>query len=315
MCDRVCFLLCILYFFVAFVWSQAAWVKGGCWRLIKSQTPFSVQRDALLTSNMAASAELPAFKGVDCLISRRVSARRWRIVKHKSEPRVPAWHPACYLKTPPSMPVFGRPANACLIREAEITVHQRGFLPARCHGSLFRRVRVNSKKGGWRRVWKLSTPWLVSGGGNFRKVPMTQVWNGIHDCCPQTWACHIFFFFSRRPRKIGPPVSEWLTARRDRLNSSGPCSSQSGPACSRGCAGWAPPSGSRSWSGRCCRSGGTAGRAEGRWGCSSCKERRPTGSGCPRCSGYDWKQEGRRPKQGKEEEAVGGDVINCFQSC
>lgn len=135
-------------FFVVFVWSQAAWVKGGFWRLIKSQTPFSVQCDALLTSNMAASAELPAFKGVDCLISRRVSARWWRIVKHESEPRVPAWHPACYLKTPPSMLVFGRPANACLIREAEITVHQRGFLPARCHGSLFRRVRVNSKKGG-----------------------------------------------------------------------------------------------------------------------------------------------------------------------
>lgn len=108
-------------------------------------------------------------------------------------------------------------------------------------------------------------------------------------------------FFATVTELSVPPVSGWLTARQDQLNSSGPCSSQSEPACTRGCAGWAPPRGSRSCSGRCCRSGGTAGRGEGKLGCSSWKERHPAGNGYPRCSGYDW----NKKKNKKREEGRG----------
>lgn len=90
-----------------------------------------------------------------------------------------------------------------------------------------------------------------------------------------------------------PPVLRWLTEPQDQLNSSNPCSSRSGPACSHGCAGWAPLTGSRSCGGRCCLSAGTAGRAEARLGCSSWKERRPAGNVHPRYSGYDWRDKWR----------------------
>lgn len=87
-----------------------------------------------------------------------------------------------------------------------------------------------------------------------------------------------------------PPVLRWLTAHQDQLNSSTPCSSRSEPAYSRGCAGWVPLIGTHSCGGRCCPSGGTAGKGEGRRGYSSWKERHPTGTGRPRYSGYDWRQ-------------------------
>lgn len=122
----------------------------------------------------------------------------------------------------------------------------------------------------------------------------------LYECSVFRLPIFLRYFFAIVTELSVPPVSGWLTARRDQLNSSGPCSSQPEPACSRGCAGWAPLRGSRSCSGRRCRSGGTAGRGEGKRGCSSWKERHPAGNGYPRCSGYDWKQgEGDKEKQEK----------------
>lgn len=83
------------------------------------------------------------------------------------------------------------------------------------------------------------------------------------------------------------PVLRWLTAHQDRLNSSSPCNSRSEPAYSRGGTGSGPPIGSHSCSGRCCLSGGTAGRGEERRGYSSWKGHHPAGNGHPRYSGSD----------------------------
>ncbi len=122
-----------------------------------------------------------------------------------------------------------------------------------------------------------------------------------------------------------PPVLRWLRAHQDQLNSSAPWSSRSEPAYSRGCASWVPLIGTHNCGGRCCRSGGTAGRGEGRRGYSSWKERHPTGNGRPRYSGYDWRQEegenrlennrnGRRvreeTKKWRKEEKVEGTFIS-----
>lgn len=97
-----------------------------------------------------------------------------------------------------------------------------------------------------------------------------------------------------------PLESGWRTARQGQSNSSSPCSNQSEPVCSPGCTGWGPLTGSRSWNGLCCLSGGIAGRGEAMRGCSSWKEHHPTGNGRPRYSGYDWRQEASA--WGKDEE-------------
>lgn len=94
--------------------------------IFKSQTEFSGQCDALLMSNMATNVELPAFKRVDCLISRHVSD--------------------ALLNT--SLSVCSSLTSCVLFEDSAIydeTVPQQSFLPVCCHDSL--RVGVNLQKG------------------------------------------------------------------------------------------------------------------------------------------------------------------------
>lgn len=87
------------------------------------------------------------------------------------------------------------------------------------------------------------------------------------------------------------PVLRWRTAHQDQSNSSNPCSSRSGPVCSRCCTGWVPLLAvhSYSYSEPCYLWAGAACRAEGRPGYSSWRERNPAGNGHLHYSGYDWK--------------------------
>lgn len=237
--------------------------------------------------------ELPAFRAVNCLISRRVSAALFNTsLSRVLEPDIlrAIWRlrHQCWSLAGLTMHVSLEP------------VHQRGFLPVCCHGSLFRCVYVkcgNFPHSNLKVVGEKKTFWWVTVE---TAVTTTVSFEQVTRKNPPT-------------TPPPPPVSEWLTARQGRWNSSGPCNSRSAPACNHDCASWAPLRGSRSCSGRCCRSGGTAGRAEGRWGYSSWRERRPTGSGCPHCSGYDWKEgERERERQREERETAGRDEINYF---
>lgn len=101
-----------------------------------------------------------------------------------------------------------------------------------------------------------------------------------------------------------PLESGWQTAPQGQLNSSSPCNNQSEPVCSRGCTGWGPLTGSRSWNGLCCLSGGIAGKGEVMLGYNSWKEHRPTGNGRPRYSGYDWRQQVSAGGTDEEETAA-----------